>query len=1089
MSIIAYEHVSRIRREKYGLNEDGALNGVNPLANDLKHSIDNLAQGLYTRNAHFIFELIQNAEDNEYSSKKEPSLTFKLFKNDPTNTPGSDGALIVENNEEGFLEKNIDAICAVGKSTKKNHQGYIGEKGIGFKSVFRVTSNPFLFSNGYRVSLPEKHEKTELGYIVPEWVENIPTCINLSSTSIVLPLDKDGFGYETIKEMLNEVEPETVLFLSNLKEIEIDMGDSGGFSIIKDDRAEPVVKLLSDKKGNDDIFKYLLFKKTFDRPEGINHEKRNGVNQREVFIAFPIGDNSNSAGKLFAYLPVRFDTGFPFIINADFILPSSREDIQDIPWNRDWLMPCVGKLISTSLPILKERKQISVPFLQSLAKSVRALNEKSIYFPIAKAVKEAFATLEIFPSEDGSFVSVRNAKLARGKELIDLFSPEQLGTLFGRSRLYWLDSSISARPNDDLYIYLVGRKKNRWSREWDLKPLMEEIEVSPKDIAKKLTDSFFEQQSTEWLVKFIEYAEKGPQELKKLPLIRLTNGKHVALPHDKSTQRPAWFAPQDPIKIDLSNFPLVHAELTANEKVRTLLEKEGIREIDSVAIVEKVILPKYQDQTINFDESSYREHLRQIRKAYEKSNDSAKQELKHNLDNYAWLACVHASGNEPEKIVWKRVGTSYLFYKTNDHDVWFKDLNDVDAYFPHPAVPEELTGNVSNLVNYTDSLAIKIRPQSETVRLKSYRGDNKQGLYGFNPDATVIGIESALEAHWNMERAKILWRILLDAPRIIGGYTQSSRNKNNLDAADKKFEFTEVGKLCLKHKWLQDKNKIWCKPSELFLSDLPEEFDSTSSDAKDVADKLCMRKPEEERALELVTDGDQFLKKFIDSYKNSPDKHRRKLMKFISQEEYPPALSPSFSEGLERLCRPQRGSFSTRSKYDDSQRDYPVKNPERYQDKCDEEVANALDDHSKNPQRINFSPVRDKPNNKEAREFLYSQYRGRCQITGMTFPKASISTDGISDYYFEVCSLLSYSNANYFNNPGNMLCVSANTMAKLKYASFEWLDDIRDKIAEFEEQDMKIKYIVVKIKLAGEECTITWSQRHFIRLVSLYKQT
>lgn len=45
----------------------------------------------------------------------------------------------VLNNERGFSPANVRALCDVGRSTKgKGGLGYIGQKGIGFKSVFRV---------------------------------------------------------------------------------------------------------------------------------------------------------------------------------------------------------------------------------------------------------------------------------------------------------------------------------------------------------------------------------------------------------------------------------------------------------------------------------------------------------------------------------------------------------------------------------------------------------------------------------------------------------------------------------------------------------------------------------------------------------------------------------------------------------------------------------------------------------------------------------------------------------------------------------------------------------------------------------------
>lgn len=62
----------------------------------------------------------------------EPTLTFII----------EEKCIVVMNNEVGFSGDNIRALCNVGNSTKKaSKAGYIGKKGIGFKSVFRVLSN------------------------------------------------------------------------------------------------------------------------------------------------------------------------------------------------------------------------------------------------------------------------------------------------------------------------------------------------------------------------------------------------------------------------------------------------------------------------------------------------------------------------------------------------------------------------------------------------------------------------------------------------------------------------------------------------------------------------------------------------------------------------------------------------------------------------------------------------------------------------------------------------------------------------------------------------------------------------------------
>ena len=84
-------------------------------------------------------------------------------------------------------------------------------------------------------------------------------------------------------------------------------------------------------------------------------------------------------------------------------------------------------------------------------------------------------------------------------------------------------------------------------------------------------------------------------------------------------------------------------------------------------------------------------------------------------------------------------------------------------------------------------------------------------------------------------------------------------------------------------------------------------------------------------------------------------------------------------------------------------------------------------------------------------------------------------------------ALLSYGNADYLNDAGNMLCLSADTMAKFKYANVEFLDSLEDAIRKFNANGKSSESVSVKIRLAGEEHYIKWSQRHFMRLVALYE--
>ncbi|WOH10663.1 hypothetical protein DCAR_0730132 [Daucus carota subsp. sativus] len=90
----------------------------------------NLSGELYAKDVHFLMELIQNAEDNEYPEGVDPSLEFVVTSRDITAT-GAPATLLKFNNERGFTPRNIESICSVGRSTKKGNRrrGYIGEKG------------------------------------------------------------------------------------------------------------------------------------------------------------------------------------------------------------------------------------------------------------------------------------------------------------------------------------------------------------------------------------------------------------------------------------------------------------------------------------------------------------------------------------------------------------------------------------------------------------------------------------------------------------------------------------------------------------------------------------------------------------------------------------------------------------------------------------------------------------------------------------------------------------------------------------------------------------------------------------------------
>ena len=125
----------------------------------------------------------------------------------------------------------------------------------------------------------------------------------------------------------------------------------------------------------------------------------------------------------------------------------------------------------------------------------------------------------------------------------------------------------------------------------------------------------------------------------------------------------------------------------------------------------------------------------------------------------------------------------------------------------------------------------------------------------------------------------------------------------------RKTVYSVVGRACVDAAWLPDQTGVPHKSKELLLSDLPDGFEATSVRAKELAERLDMKQPEREQALDIVTGGDSVLKELIDLYQSGSDSDREKLKKMIPTVELPPP-APAFKDGLTGLSRSQRGNIS-----------------------------------------------------------------------------------------------------------------------------------------------------------------------------------
>lgn len=286
-------------------------------------------------NSIFINELLQNANDVKY-----PKKTKHVF-----NLEEKGKSLIVSYNEIGFTKEDIRAITDIGESTKihvveaEAKDVGIGEKGIGFKSVFKVANSVDIHSGNYHFKLTRKAPT------IPEWISNQK---EQNGTKIVLHLDKPmKFKYDN-KQLIN-----LVLGLTNIDE----------FSFLD----KNIVVEKTDYQRNylidDEIFEYYVVKNEETVEEGILNQRRlnkpNESSEQEVELIFPKDMKAKQQGIIYCALPTSVETSCPFSINARFELNTSREGIVENAWN-DEIICIVSLSIFKAYEVLKNLIGIDV---------------------------------------------------------------------------------------------------------------------------------------------------------------------------------------------------------------------------------------------------------------------------------------------------------------------------------------------------------------------------------------------------------------------------------------------------------------------------------------------------------------------------------------------------------------------------------------------------------------------------------------------------------------------------------------------------------------------------------------------------------
>ncbi len=566
----------------------------------------------YDDRTHFIYELLQNAEDalrRRTGSPPSRSVRFAL----------SEHALRISHHGKPFDRGDVEGVCGIALGTKQEDVTQIGRFGIGFKSVYGFTDRPEIHSGDEDFGIDS--------YVWPSAQSAIER--DPDQTVFIMPLrdpDKDG---EEIAKGLRRISLDTLLFLREIDTIEWTLpdGESGTYVRQTDTRGQNVrqVTVIGESTGQGDAERNWL---VFSRPTFAADEALAG----HVEVAFLMEDSRIVPvfdSPLVVFFPTVVPSNLGFRIQGPYRTTPSRDNV---PKTDEWNKQCVertGKLLVDALVWLRDQDMLDVDVLRCLPIDQYKFGEDNMFAPLYDNTKKAFVNHRLLPVFGGGYATSGEIKIARSGELRDLFTPDMLADVFQVSEpLSWLSDSSTDR---------LAPEVGRYIRE-----VLGVDEVRPVNMIGRLGFAFLERQSNDWVRRLYEFmnVQKNlhSQAKEEWPLLRLSDGRHVVAYKDDVVQ--AYLPGKQ------TNFDTVHQEVCSTDESRQFLRAIGLSLPDPVDDIIRNILPKYCEENIDVGAADYAENITRIVDAFQTDSTKRHEELVAALSETYFLATVDAKTGE-----------------------------------------------------------------------------------------------------------------------------------------------------------------------------------------------------------------------------------------------------------------------------------------------------------------------------------------------------------------------------------------------------------------------------------------------------------
>jgi hypothetical protein len=1011
---------------------------------------DQLLSKLYSDRTHFIYELLQNAED-----AKATEVTFEVYQ---------DRLRFSHNGTRKFTEADVIGICSVLESTKADDLSQIGKFGLGFKAVYAYTDSPSVYSGDERFRIRD--------YVYPEVIE--PIELAEDETQFEFPFKKENpNAHIEIGRALGNLGTRVLLFLKSIKEVSYKTYLGEVRSISRQDELLTVAKRihLSSENSNE---QFLLFESSDslspDRPLHTQVAIKIKVSQQHELQFVPVSDS-----PLFVYFQTEKRTGLKFLTNAPFQTTPARDNIRHDSAVNKQLIGLIAQTLIMALRSLRDAGELAPELFDLLPMdAAEFVHDTEFLLPLHNTLTEALKSEPLFLTDKG-YVRADQAVITDMPELPKLLSDEQLAQLTGDTRT-WLSPRFSEHVRKHL-------KRN--------------TAVKTISFSELFKLAFLQAQSDDWMLEFYRLiARKSKrvtwgrdnfelhQDAIRSPFLRLTDNTHVPL---GTKERPNAYLPSE---WDSAYFPSVKSVFVEDEEVKQFFKNLGLRTPSIEDYVRRVIISKYTNADRPTDE------------VWHKDLDLLLKYGQNIVDLIKNIPILQGINCDTGKLNW--VKPSQVYAASPELQSYFAD--NPDAYLL--AQEHYRYDDIVNLFSISLEPRLEARNSSGYgyVPLKSERGNHSRGLNSFDPDAGMDGLKCAL-INITVEKSQYIWNVLLPRCRhlISGDVEEASRQDYSF--SHKTTCYSSIGLLLISHAWLPDQSGQFHKPSELDLKDLPEGFQPNRELARQLqmkASQLELRYSlEEQHAKELGITLEEYL-----TLKNNPDEVKKLVQRLSPPAETQVESSASgFTSTYETANSHDYPTTFLRRFNRPSMQQKPASPPEMVTRRFRKSavLANYKDIVARMEHRSSLFPMsgytlaasifeqesftkrqvtalvgqifrvnlRKNPN---TRIFLENQYEGRCQVCSHSFRKRENGRP-----YFQAIYIVAH---RYMpeDDPGNVLCLCANHAAQFLHGSVEVNEDIIHRLLTLEGEK------AVEIVLCGKLVELRYSFKHIELLRNLLRE-